>query len=306
MRKTMARNPKLATPELPDPRVVLVQLAMDLDLTALAAALPELLDQAEKESPSFSAFAQRVFEVEAKARRERKLSRGLKRSRLGAIEGLEGFDFARRPGLDPRVVRELLSLGFMKGEWKRNVICVGRPGLGKTRVAKAIVHAACVAGYSTLCVVTSEMIEHLHASQADGTFKRALERYLKPNVLLLDEWGHQTFDSKAVNYVFRVVSGRHGKGSIVLTSNCGFTQWKRFFPSEPQAAATIDRLVDQAPIRQIRYTRRAALGAVSGFWATDAEARLPSIAQIGWWRPREAHTTDDGAHNGRGVGMRCA
>jgi DNA replication protein DnaC len=184
----MARSSKLAAPEPPDPRVALVQLAVDLDLTALAARLPELLDQAEKEEPSFTAFSQRLFEVEATARRERKLNRGLKRSRLGVVEGLEGFDFARRPGLDPRVVRELLNLGFMKGEWKRNVLCIGKPGLGKTRVAKAIVHAACVAGYSTLSVVTSEMIEDLHASLADGTFKRALRRYVKPNVLLLDEW----------------------------------------------------------------------------------------------------------------------
>lgn len=251
----MARSPKLAAPAAPDPRADLVQLATDLDLTALAAAFPALLEKAEKESPSFTSFCHGLLKTEADARTTRKKNRNLKRSRLGAVEGLDGFDWAARPQLDPRVVRELLNLDFVKGPRKRHVLLLGKPGLGKTRVAKAIVHAACIDGLSTLCVLTSEMIEDLQASHADGTFRRALRRYLKPEVLLLDEWGYQTFDTKATNYVFRVVSERHGKGSIVLTANCGFTKWKSFFPSEVQAAATVDRLIDQATI--LRFTGKS-------------------------------------------------
>jgi DNA replication protein DnaC len=251
----VARNSKLASPAPQDPRAELVRLATDLDLTALAANLPTLLEKAQKESPSFTAFCQKLLETEAAARCERKKNRSLKRSRLGVVEGLDGFDFAARPQLDPRVVRELLNLDFVKGKRKRHILLLGKPGLGKTRVAKAIVHAAVVDGLSTLCVLTSEMIEDLQASHADGSFRRTLRRYVKPDVLLLDEWGYQTFDTKATNHVFRVVSERQGKGSIVLTANCGFTRWKSFFPSEAQAAATVDRLIDQATI--LRFTGKS-------------------------------------------------
>jgi DNA replication protein DnaC len=157
----MARNTR--RPPATDPLQELIQLAGDLDLTALAQVLPEILSRAEKEALSFTEFASALLRTEVTARRDRSLARGLRRSRLGTVEGLDGFDFAKRPQLEPRVVRELLNCRFV--EERRNVLCLGKPGLGKTRVAKAIAHAACSAGYSTLCVLTAEMLEDLHASQ---------------------------------------------------------------------------------------------------------------------------------------------
>jgi DNA replication protein DnaC len=228
----------------------MIQLCIDLDLTATAEQARDILRWAESHDQSYTDFALGLLRAEVLARKDRRLNRSLRRSRLGTIEGLDGFDFCIRPQLEPRVVRELFNCGYV--EEKRNVLCLGRPGLGKTRIAKAIVHAACLAGYSTLCVVAAEMLEDLHASHADASFKRAMRRYVKPSVLLIDEFGYEPFDSEATAYLFRIVSARHGQGSIVLTANTGFSQWKNLFPSEAQAIATVDRLVDRATI--LRFT----------------------------------------------------
>jgi len=242
-RRTPASNP---TDEL-------IQLATDLDLTALANALSELLERAENDSPSFTDFGLTMFRTEIDARRTRRLERSLKRSRLGAVEGLEGFDFSARPKLDPRVVKELFGCRFVAEH--RNVLCLGRAGLGKTRIAKAIAHAACLSDYSVLCVHAADMIEELHASHADGTFKRAFRRFVKPEFLLIDEFGYEPFNSEATNYLFRLVSARHRQGSIVLTANTGFSKWRSLFPSEATAVATVDRLVDAATI--LRFTGKS-------------------------------------------------
>jgi len=247
----MAHNTR--RPPAKDPINELVQLARDLDLTALADALPDLLDKAEKDGPSFSHFALSLLQVEATTRANRSLERGLKRARLGVIEGLDGFDFAARPQLDPRVVKELLNCRYVQEH--RNVLCLGKPGLGKTRVAKAIAHAACLAGHSVLCVLTADMLEDLHASRADGTFKRALRRYVKPAVLLCDEFGYEPFSIESTNYLWRVVAARHRQGSIVLTANTGFVKWQALFPTEANAIATADRLVDGATI--LRFTGKS-------------------------------------------------
>ena len=247
----MARNTRRVPAQ--NPSEELIQLATDLDLTALANALPDLLERAEKDSPSFTDFALTMFSAETDARKTRRLERSLKRSRLGAVEGLEGFDFAARPKLDPRVVKELFGCRFVAEH--RNLLCLGRAGLGKTRIAKAIAHAACLADYSVLFVHAADMIEELHASHADQTFKRSFRRFVKPQLLLIDEFGYEPFNSEATNYLFRLVSARHRQGSIVLTANTGFSKWKTLFPSEATAVATVDRLVDNATI--LRFTGKS-------------------------------------------------
>jgi DNA replication protein DnaC len=244
----MARNTR--RPPAKEPINELVQLALDLDLTALAAALPDLLENAQREGPSFTDFCLAMLRVEISARQDRSLERGLKRSRLGEVEGIHGFDFVIRPQLDSRIVKELLTCRFVTEH--RNVLCLGNPGLGKTRIAKAIAHAACLAGHSVLSVVTAEMLEDLHSSHADGTFHRTLRRYIKPSLLLCDEFGYEPFTIEGTNYLWRVVAARHQQGSIVLTANTGFTKWQALFPTQANAVATADRLVDAATI--LRFT----------------------------------------------------
>lgn len=250
----MPRRTRRSPPK--DPLEELVALASDLDLTALAQALPEILARSEKEATSYSDLALAMLRTETNARRERQLERGRKRSRLGDVEGLDGFDFSIRPDLDPRLVKELLNCRFV--EERRNVLCLGKPGRGKTRVCKALALAACLVGYSTLYVSTAQMLEDLHASQADGSFRRVLRRYVKPSVLILDEFGYEPFDTEATSYLFRLISARHKQGSIILAANTGFSKWKSLFPTESAAIASVDRLVDQATI--LRFSGKSCRG----------------------------------------------
>lgn len=240
-------NRKQPPQEDNDPISELQSLAHALNLTALRDQIKNLITQAEAGGSSYSDLALDMLRYEMNARTTRRLNTNLKRSRLPkAVEGLEGFDFSIRPKLEPRVVKELMHCRWVQE--RRNIICVGKPGRGKSRILDALAKAACLKGHSVLKVTTAEMLETIHGSLVDRTYKRVFRRFEKPDVLYCDEFGYAPFDADATKYLFRLVSARHQNRSIILAANTGFAGWKRFFPSEAQAVATVDRLIDNATI----------------------------------------------------------
>jgi DNA replication protein DnaC len=237
------------TNEIEDELAELQRLADELNLTALRDDLPALLNRAQDKATSYSAFALEMLRTESSTRTNRRLTRILRRSGLpNAEQGLDTYDFSIRPKLEARVIKELQLCRWIEEEGGRNIICVGRPGMGKTRILDCLARSACRQGYSVLKTTTVDMLEHLHASQADGTFKRAFGRYEKPSVLYLDDFGYTPYDTTATKYLFRLVCARYQKRPILLAANTGFNDWKSFFPSEAQAVATVDRLIDRATI----------------------------------------------------------
>lgn len=230
-----------------DPLEALRKLLTRLNLTTVSKRLGELLAQAETAKPSYSEFLQRVLEAEEAARWERKIQRRVRWSRLGPPVSLEDFDWAARPQLSPQVVKELLTGRFV--EERRNLILVGRPSTGKTSVAKAVGHAACARGMSVYYVTMAEMLEALHASKADGTYRKAFRRVSQPDLLVLDDCGFDTdVGREAANELFRLVCARHRQRSTVVVTNLSFKKWGEFLPSPAQAVAIADRLIDQATV----------------------------------------------------------
>ncbi len=226
------------------------KLAVNLNLGTIADRLPDILADAEQKATAYSEFAMNLFKTELNSRMEKRISRALKASKLGIVEELESFNFQLRPKLEARVIKELCTCQFIAE--KRNVLCLGGSGLGKTTIAKIISRHACLSGYSVVFVNTASMLDDLQGSFADNSFSKTLHRYVKPRLLVLDEFGYENISHQGAQCLFRLVSARHKNGSIILTACTGFKNWKHFFPSESSAMITIDRLVDRATI--LRFT----------------------------------------------------
>jgi DNA replication protein DnaC len=110
-----------------------------------------------------------------------------------------------------------------------NVILLGGVGLGKTHLATALGHHACLNGKRVLFTNTVDAINALIVAQKSGRLKLELRKYLKPELLNLDELGYLPIDKTGADLLFQIISGRYETGSTVITTNRAFTDWPEIF-----------------------------------------------------------------------------
>jgi DNA replication protein DnaC len=142
-------------------------------------------------------------------------------------------------------VRHLFRLDFLKE--KGNIIFIGNVGLGKSHLATAIAHTACMKGHSALFTTAVGIINSLAASQASGGIKREMNKYLKPQLLVIDELGYLPIDKFGADCLFQIISARYERSSTVITSNRAFKNWAEIFNNDSVlASALLDRLLHHA------------------------------------------------------------
>jgi DNA replication protein DnaC len=129
---------------------------------------------------------------------------------------------------------------------KRHVLFCGPTGVGNSHLAQALAHEACRQGFAVLCVNTHKMLQHLHGGRADGTWSRRLQLYLRPEWLVLDDFGLKSLVDPAPSDLSDVMNERYEVGSILVTSNRAPTEWPDLFGNPLLASAGLDRLAHHA------------------------------------------------------------
>jgi len=191
----------------------------------------------------------KLLELEEEERARRSLERRLRRSKIGHFKPIADFDWAWPREIDREQIEDIIKLGFVSEA--ANVVVVGPNGVGKTTIAANIAHQALLAGHTGVRTTASEMLADLSAQDAGAALQRRLRRYTTPAVLVVDEVGYLSYDSRHGDLLFEVVSKRHQQRSIVLTTNKSFTEWGDVFPNSSCVTALIDRLVHKAEIVRI-------------------------------------------------------
>ena len=238
-------------------------LAADLKALGLhdvAAHLDDLIAFVTRQRLTPTEVIEHLVATELKDRARRSLERRSLRAQLGRFKPVADFDWAWPRAIDRELVESALRLDFLAEP--RNIVLVAPQGLGKTMLAQNIAHQAVLAGHSVLFTTAAKMLVDLGGVQSTPhLFQQRLRKYTRVGLLCCDEVGYLSYDARAADLLFQVVSERHEKRPLVLTTNLAFADWPTIFPNASCTVALIDRVLHHADVIAIEgdsYRRREA------------------------------------------------
>ncbi len=219
-----------------------------IGLRAVPAELDDFLARATKAHWSPRVLLEQLAQAEAAERSRRSLERRLRLSGIKRFKPMADFDWSWPTKIERDVVERALLLDFLREN--RNLVLVGRNGLGKTMIAQNICHAAVLAGSSVLFRAAPALLEELQRQSPEGR-RRKLRTYANVGLLCIDEVGYLSFDDKAADLLYEVINRRYEHRSVILTTNKPFKEWNEVFPNATCIATLLDRLLHHAEVTVI-------------------------------------------------------
>lgn len=177
-------------------------------------------------------------------RRYRLQQRNIKSASFRYSTAVEQLDYNVERGLDKNIINRLSSCDFItKGE---DLFITGSTGTGKSFLASALGHQACLQGFKVLYANTAKLMSQLKIAKAVGTHLKDLARIEKQDVLILDDFGVQPLDSGSRAFLLDIIEDRHGKKSVIITSQIPVKKWHEIIGEKTIADAILDRIVHQS------------------------------------------------------------
>jgi len=198
-----------------------------------------------KEEP----WMERLLAWEEDVRQQRSLDRRLRRTRLGRFKPLADFDWDWPKRIDRMQVDDLFRLDWVNQA--TNIVLVGPNGVGKTLIAKNLAHQAVLAGHTARFLTASQMLNTLADVNSSSGLNRRLAALSSPQVLVCDEIGYLSYDTRHADLLYEIVSRRYELRPIVITTNKPFAEWAEVFPGAACVRTIVDRLVHRCEIVQI-------------------------------------------------------
>ena len=186
-----------------------------------------------------------LIEGEAAIREQRSIERRIRNARFPVLKTLDDFQWSWPKKINRPQIQNLFRLAFIATQ--TNVVLIGNVGLGKTHLAIALGHAACLNGHSVLFATAVDIINTLAAAQSAGRLKREFHRYLKPAVLIVDELGYLPIDKHGADLLFQIISQRYERAPMVITTNRVYKHWSQIFNNDSTlTSAILDRVLHHA------------------------------------------------------------
>jgi DNA replication protein DnaC len=220
-----------------------------LRLSGMGQSLEVRLQEAAANRLDHAEFLELVLADELAVRDERQIARGLKAAGFREPKTLEDFDWDFNRSIKKKPIFDLAAGGFVRQH--RDVLLAGPPGVGKSHLAQAIGRKLVHAGLSVLYRSIFDAVRDFLHDEAFEGHDKIMNRYLKPDLLILDDMGLKQLPKRSGEYLFEIIMRRHELRSTMMTSNRPLEDWGKLVGDVPAATAILDRLLANADILQI-------------------------------------------------------
>jgi DNA replication protein DnaC len=221
-----------------------------LRLSGLASSLDLRLREARGNNLDHLEFLELLLQDELNVRRQRMIERRTKAADFREKRTLDSFDFGFNTSISRRQIHDLAAGTFL--DRSEDVLLVGPPGVGKSHLAQAIGHELIKAGKVVLYRSIFDILADLREDGYDQKHERTMKRYLKCDLLIIDDMGIKQLPPKSGEYLFEIIMRRYELRSTMMTSNRPLEEWGKLIGDVPAATAILDRFLHHANLIKIK------------------------------------------------------
>lgn len=185
-----------------------------------------------------------LVDAEWDDRNNRRVERQILSARFRYKAMVENIHYHAERSIDRNQIMRLAECSFIGRN--ENLLITGSTGIGKSYVASAIGHQACIMGYRVMYASTPKLFAKLKMAKADGSYIKEITRIERQQLLILDDFGIQPFDAQSRAALMEIIEDRHGKTSLIITSQLPVSKWHEVIGEKTIADAILDRIVHDA------------------------------------------------------------
>ena len=224
----------------------LTDMLKTLRLSGLSSTLEIRLQEAAASRLGYDEFLELLIQDEVNIRQERLIARRTKAAKFREIKTLEDFDWQFNSSVKRKQIYELATCKFIKEG--TDLLFIGPPGVGKSHLSQALGLQAIRMGFTVLYRSIFDLVRDMVADQTFEGQDKILAKYLKPDLLIIDDMGIKHLPKLSGEHLFEVILRRHQLRSTVMTSNRPIEEWGKLIGDVPAATAILDRFLQQSEI----------------------------------------------------------